>query len=93
MDVQDSIDNSQSAKILLKGESWDNEIGDELEIDDGGDDTELDAEKARSYRAIAARLSYISPNRPDISYAVKASARNMSKPRASDFQKLRKVGR
>ena len=54
---------------------------------------ELRADGARSYRAIAARLNYISPDRPDIGYAVKESARNMSKPRASYFQKLRKIGR
>ena len=57
------------------------------------DDSELDADKARSYRAIAARLNYISPDRPDIGYAVKEAARNMSKPRVSDFQKLRNIGR
>ena len=39
------------------------------------------------------RLNYISPDRPDIGYAVKESAQNMSKPRASDFQKLREIGR
>lgn len=33
------------------------------------------------------------PDRPDIGYAVKESAHNMSNPRASDFQKLRKIGR
>ena len=49
IDVEDGIDNIQSAKLSLKGESWDSEISDELEIDDDGDDTELDAEKARSY--------------------------------------------
>ena len=35
----------------------------------------------------------IFPDRPDIGYAVKESARNMIKPRASGFQKLRKIGR
>ena len=61
--------------------------------EDDDDDSELDANKARSYRTIAARLNYISPDRPDIGYAVKEAARNMSKPRVSDFQKLRKIGR
>ena len=93
IDVEDGIDNIQSAKMSSKGESWDNEISNELEIDDDGDDTELDAERARSYRAIAARRNYISPDRPDIGYAVKESARNMIEPRVSDLQKLRKIGR
>ena len=78
----------------MNGESWDNELAGELEINTTeDDDTELNADDARSYRAIAARLNYISPDRPDIGYAVKESARNMSKPRACDFQKLRKICR
>ena len=48
IDVEDGIDNIQSAKMSLKGESWDNDIGSELEIDDDGDDTEVDAKGARS---------------------------------------------
>ena len=82
-----------SGKMSSKGEKWDNAISNEFEIDDDGDDTELDAERARSYRAIAACLNYISPDRPDIGYAVKESARNMIEPRVSDLQKLRKIGR
>ena len=70
IDVEDSIDNIQSAQMSLKDESWDSETSNELEIDDDGDDAELDGEGARSYRAIAARLNYISPDRPDIDYAV-----------------------
>ena len=62
IDVEEGINNILSAKMSSKGERWDNEISNELEIDDYGDDTELDAERARSYRAIAARLNYISPD-------------------------------
>jgi hypothetical protein len=93
IDVQDSIDNIQNATMSMKGDSWNSEVDDGLEVDDDNDDSELDADGARSYRAIAARLNYISPDRPDIGYAVKEAARNMSKPRVSDFQKLRKIGR
>ena len=91
--VEDNIDSVQNASMSANGDSWDGETGDGLEVDDDDDDSELDADKARSYRAIAARLNYISPDRPDIGYAVKEAARNMSKPRVSDFQKLRKIGR
>ena len=94
IDVEDGIDSVQNATKLMNGESWDNEFADELEINTTqNDDTEFSADDARSYRAIAARLNYIFPDRPDIGYAVKEPARNMSKPRASDFQKLRKIGR
>ena len=64
----------------MNGQSWDNEFAGELEIDTTEyGDTELGAEDARCYRAIAGRLNYTSPDRPDIGYAVKESARNMSK--------------
>jgi hypothetical protein len=92
IDVEDCVDNVQAATMSMNGDSWDDENGNGLEVDDD-DDSELDADKARSYRAIAARLNYISPDRPDIGYAVKEAARNMSKPRVSDFQRLRKIGR
>ena len=48
----------------MNGENWDAELTGELEIDNTDDgDTELDAEDA-SYRAIVARLNYISPIDP-----------------------------
>ena len=93
LNVADGLDSIESAKVSANGENWDAEISDDLEVDDDDGDDLLDADGARSYRAIAARLNYISPDRPDIGYAVKESARNMSKPRSSDFQKLRKIGR
>ena len=69
IDVEDGIDSVQNA-TSMNGETWDEEFAGELEIDNTGDsDTELNAEDARSYRAIAARLNYISPDRADIAYA------------------------
>ena len=59
--------------MSMKGERWDKVASDELEAEDDDSDTELDAEQARCYLAIAARLNYIR-------YAVKESARNMSNP-------------
>ena len=44
IEVEDGSDDTQSAKMSLKGESWDNDISNELEIDDDDHDTELDAE-------------------------------------------------
>ena len=63
-----------------------------MNVDDG-DDEELDAQGARLYRGFAARLNYISPDRADISYAVKEAARSMSAPKKSDMRKLRKIGK
>ena len=59
MDVEDSIANIQDATMSANGGSWNDETGNELEVDDDGGDSEVDAGKARSYRAIAARLNYI----------------------------------
>jgi hypothetical protein len=53
----------------------------------------LDRPEARRYRAIAARLNYLAPDRLDIAYSVKEAARNMSSPRQSDFEKLKRIGR
>ena len=54
---------------------------------------ELDREEARRYRAIAARLNYLAPDRLDIGYSVKEAARNMSKPMDADWAKLKRIGR
>ena len=53
IDVEDGIDSVQNATMSMSGESWDNAFAGKLEIDDTNDgDTELNAEDARSYRAI-----------------------------------------
>ena len=54
---------------------------------------EFDREEARRYRAIAARLNYLAPDRLDIGYSVKEAARNMSKPMDADWAKLKRIGR
>ncbi|MBN71658.1 MAG: hypothetical protein CME32_20555 [Gimesia sp.] len=57
------------------------------------EDKELDGGEATKYRAIAARLNYLSPDRVDIQYAVKEAARSMSAPRSSHWAMLTKIGR
>ena len=49
--------------------------------------------KATEYRAITARLNYLSPDRPDISFAVKELARSMSEPTVGSWEKLKRLGR
>ena len=93
MDVEKEIDSIASVKESKNGESWDDDVDDDLEVHDDDDDDDLDPASAKLYRAVAARLNYISPDRPDIGVAMKEAARNMSKPRKSDIQKLKKIGR
>ena len=54
---------------------------------------ELDGEQASQYRALIARCNYISPERPDIAFAVKEFSRSMSKPTKGDWLKLKRLGR
>ena len=56
-------------------------------------DDELGREDARRYRAVAARLNYLAPDRVDIGYSVKEAARSMAKPLVGDWDKLKRIGR
>jgi hypothetical protein len=57
------------------------------------EEEELSREEARRYRAVAARLNYLAPDRVDIGYSVKEAARSMAKPRVADWDKLKRIGR
>lgn len=92
IDVGNDVDSIDAAKMSMDGDDWSGDLDNELEMNDD-DDEELDPASAKIYRAVAARLNYISPDRPDIGFAVKEVARRMSKPRTSDMKKLRKIGR
>ena len=70
----------------------------ELEVDDeeakpDDDETPLEGPESTRYRAIAARLNYLAPDRMDIQYAVKEAARAMSTPKRVHWQMLHKIGR
>ena len=54
---------------------------------------ELGRDEARRYRAVAARLNYLAPDRVDIGYSVKEAARSMAKPLVGDWDKLKRIGR
>ena len=60
-----------------------------------GDDNEepLAEEHATKYRALVARCNYLSFDRPDIAFAVKALARHMSMRRRGDWTRLKRLGR
>ena len=53
----------------------------------------LGTREATDYRALAARGNYLSPDRPDIQYAVKECCRGMASPTRGDLKKLRRLGR
>jgi len=54
---------------------------------------ELTGEKAKLYRAVAARANYLAQDRSDIRYSVKELCRHMSKPRNIDYNQLIRFGR
>ena len=53
----------------------------EEEDEDDPDEELLEGAEATQYRAIAARLNYLAPDRMDVQHAVKEAARAMSAPR------------
>ena len=50
----------------------------------------LDFGQATKYRALVARCNHVSPDRPNIAFAVKELARNMSAPRKRRLGALKK---
>ena len=83
------IDSVQTARESAGDAIWSDE---DLRHDGEDDVTEeepLEPQQARLYRGVAARLNYIAHDRPDIVYAVKEAARNMSCPRPSTCGGLR----
>ena len=57
------------------------------------DEKELDPDKQRHFRSIAARCNYIAADRPDLMFAVKCICREMAKPSVGAWKKLKRVGR
>ena len=90
---EEYVDNIQEAKNSAGDLQWSELGGDDVRADEKINDPALGPDDARTYRGVAARLNYISPDRPDIAYAVKEAARDMSSPRESSLRKLRKIGR
>ena len=93
MAIEEAVDSIDAARKSTKDDRWDIEAESEVAVEGDEFEEELDAAGARLYRGVAARLNYIAPDRPDIAYAVKEAARNMSSPKVSDLRRLRKIGR
>ena len=62
------------------------------DIDDSQEE-ELEGDQARQYRAIAARLNYMSFDRPDCQYSIKETCREMAKPTRKAFDRLVRIGK
>ena len=64
---------------------------DGVECEDGS--LLLEADKASSYRALAARCNYIAVDRADAQYAIKQLCRDMSAPTQQSWTRLVRLGR
>ena len=53
----------------------------------------LDAIEVRRFRGIAARLNYLSQDRPDIQFATKEVCRDMARPTVNSMKKLKRMAR
>ena len=66
----------------------------EKEREDGeGGSEELPKEEAKVYRGLAATLNFLSLACPDLQFGTKSAAGEMSKPRISAWQVLKKLAR
>jgi hypothetical protein len=66
---------------------------DEEKNQEAGGDQKCVGEDATTYRAVAARLNYLSLDRPDIRYATTRACSAMSQPTAKDWTALKRIGR
>ena len=64
----------------------------EEDQEDAEDEQAMAPRDATQYRAVVARLNYMAADRPDIQFAVKEVARNMSAPLASHWHALKRIG-
>ena len=61
--------------------------------EDGEDDVALVGENATKYRGIAARINYLSFDRPDVQFATKEVCRDMSCPSTGSWRRLEHIGK
>ena len=68
---------------------WTNLVKGSLEMES----PQRSAGEATRYRALVARLNYLSQDRPHVQYVVKEASRRMSSPRESGWVALKRIGR
>ena len=71
--------------VVAKGET-------RIEDNEGSIDPELGQEETTMFRAVAARLNYLSQDRPDITFATVKLCSKMSRPDAQDLKNMKRVG-
>ena len=64
-----------------------------VEDNEGTIDPEWEHEETTMFRAVAARLNYLSQDRPDITFATMKLCSKMSRPDAQDLKNMKRVGR
>ena len=57
------------------------------------DEEECDKDEARDFRAVTARMNYISQDSPDLQFPVKQASKDMARPKRTSWDSLRKLGR
>ena len=65
----------------------------EQKEEDKEEDHPLEEQKKTEYRGIAARMNYLSQDRPDIMFAVKELTRHMAQPTVASRSLLKRLGR
>ena len=78
-------------KLRLVGTKGVVSLGTDEELTD--DRIDLQGEEATEYRSLAARLNYLSADKPDLQYAVKEICRTMSSPTSLLMQRLIRVAK
>ena len=78
----------ESAKgVSTPGVDWK-----EADVDETQEE-ELTGEDAKAYRMIAARMNYMSFDRPDAQYAIKEACREMARPTRKAYERLVRIGK
>ena len=72
--------------MVAKGET-------RIEDNEGSIDPELGQEETTVFRAVQARLNYLSRDRPDETFATMKLCSKMSRPDAQDLKNMKRVGR
>ena len=65
--------------------------GEKCEDVQPGDEVELESKEATEFRAVAARVSYLALDCPDLQFPIKQCSREMARPNKGSWRKLKRV--
>ena len=80
-----SLGNSSNEVITVNGEK--------SEDVQPGDEVELEGKEATEFRAVAARVNYLSLDCPDLQFPIKQCSREIARPNKGSWRKLKRVAR